>query len=154
MSRFLQPGDTLIASHRIRLLDGVLARLAEATDQSNQRIVSYIRSVLDIVLIDDFWQHIGEVISVLATCRNAYAMLYNHRCWARICKIHFVHRIVDGSQVTLFSPLRIIAQMHAEREDRTVEKIETVIDSDTRLVSREISALREEIAELKNKLDR
>ena len=44
--------------------------------------------------------------------------------------------------------------MHAEREDRTVEKIETVIDSDTRLVSREISALREEIAELKNKLDR
>ena len=55
----------------------------------------------------------------------------------------FIAIIVDSMQT-----------MHAEREDRTVEKIETVIDSDTRLVSREISALREEIAELKNKLDR
>ena len=55
----------------------------------------------------------------------------------------FIAIIVDSMQT-----------MHAEREDRTVEKIETVIDSDTRLVSQEISALREEIAELKNKLDR
>lgn len=54
----------------------------------------------------------------------------------------FIAIIVDSMQT-----------LHAEREDRTVEKIETVIDSDTKLVSQEISALREEILDLKKKLD-
>ncbi len=53
----------------------------------------------------------------------------------------FIAIIVDSLQT-----------LHAEEEDRTVEKVETIIDADTRLVSQEIQALRGEIRDLKDRL--
>ncbi len=42
--------------------------------------------------------------------------------------------------------------LHADEEERTVERIETVIDEDTRLVSDEIAQLRAEIRALRSEL--
>jgi len=53
----------------------------------------------------------------------------------------FIAIIVDSMQT-----------MHKEEEERTVERIETVVDQDTRLVSSEISQLREEVRALRDAL--
>ena len=55
----------------------------------------------------------------------------------------FIAIIVDSMQT-----------LHAEEKEETVERIETVIDADTRLVSAEIAHLRTEISELRKALDR
>jgi voltage-gated sodium channel len=54
----------------------------------------------------------------------------------------FIAIIVDSMQT-----------MHREEEERTVDRIETVVDQDTRLVSNEISQLREEVRALRDALD-
>jgi voltage-gated sodium channel len=53
----------------------------------------------------------------------------------------FIAIIVDSMQ-----------SLHADEEERTVELIETVVDTDTRLVSDEIAQLRAEIRELRSEL--
>ena len=53
----------------------------------------------------------------------------------------FIAIIVDSMQT-----------LHADEEERTVERIETVIDEDTRLVSEEIARLRAEIRDLRSEL--
>ena len=53
----------------------------------------------------------------------------------------FIAIIVDSMQT-----------MHKEEEERTVERIETVVDQDTRLVSSEINQLREEVRALRDAL--
>ena len=53
----------------------------------------------------------------------------------------FIAIIVDSMQ-----------SLHADEEERTVELIETVVDTDTRLVSDEIAQLRAEIRELRSQL--
>ena len=53
----------------------------------------------------------------------------------------FIAIIVDSMQ-----------SLHADEEERTVQRIETVVDTDTRLVSDEIALLRAEIRELRSEL--
>ena len=53
----------------------------------------------------------------------------------------FIAIIVDSMQT-----------LHKEEDDRVVERIETVVDQDTRLVSDEISQLRDEVRALRNAL--
>ena len=55
----------------------------------------------------------------------------------------FIAIIVDSMQT-----------LHAEESEQVVERIETVMDSDTRLVSEQIGHLREEISALRHALDR
>ncbi|MBC8239398.1 MAG: ion transporter, partial [Alphaproteobacteria bacterium] len=54
----------------------------------------------------------------------------------------FIAIIVDSMQT-----------MHREEEEHTVERIETVVDEDTRLVSAEIAQLRAEVRALRDTLD-
>ena len=53
----------------------------------------------------------------------------------------FIAIIVDSMQA-----------MHEAEEERTVERIEMVVDQDTRLVSSEITLLREEVRALREAL--